>query len=66
MTGSGLILWRESHGFSQLELAQQLRTSIDTIVQWERMTGRSLPTYLEVTLRGMEKRIKEEKDQATD
>ncbi len=50
MTGRGLQAWREQNGYSQLELAQELRVSIDTIIKWEREVKSALPPYLQVNL----------------
>ena len=54
MTGRGLQAWREQNGFSQLDLAQALRVSIDTIIHWEREVGsKKLPPYLQVQLNAL-------------
>lgn len=54
MTGRGLQAWREQYGYSQLELAQALRVSIDTIIHWEREVGsKALPPYLQVQLNAL-------------
>ena len=53
MTGRGLIAWREENGFTQLELAQALRVSINTIIHWEREVKPSLPPYLQVQLNAL-------------
>ena len=53
MTGRGLQAWREQNDFTQLQLAQDLRVGIDTIIHWEREVKSSLPPYLQVQLNAL-------------
>ncbi len=62
MTGKGLQAWREQNGFSQLELAQGLRVSIDTIIKWEREVRPTLPPYLQTQLNPLVQKKKEQAD----
>ena len=62
MTGKGLQAWREQNGFSQLELAQGLRVSIDTIIKWEREVRPTLPPYLQTQLNPLAQKKEEQAD----
>ncbi len=56
MTGKGLQAWREQFGYTQFELAQGLRVSVDTIIKWEREIRPTLPPYLQTQLRPLEEK----------
>ncbi len=50
MTGQELKEWRKTRGFTQPDLAELLRVSVNTIWQWENGKGRRFPPYLPLAL----------------
>lgn len=53
MSGRELAMWRVTHNYSQLELAQEMGVSKRTIASWEAEPLFPLPRYVQLALKGL-------------
>lgn len=59
VTANELKSFREKHGLSQQELADELRVARNTVSRWEN-EERRIPEFLNLALETIERRIKEQ------
>lgn len=53
LTGDDVRDWRKAHALTQIELAQELDVSRQTVIGWEATEG-EVPRLLQLALRGLE------------